>query len=75
MDERPINHHHNHGPSVDLWLLTTANADETNSITCLPKRGGARYEQNLGTHPMTSLILKLFSNRRPGTLTTALSVS
>jgi hypothetical protein len=28
--------------SLKLWVLTTANAAGTNSLTCLPKHGGAR---------------------------------
>jgi hypothetical protein len=28
---------------VDWWMLTTANAAGTNGLTCLSKRGGARY--------------------------------
>ncbi|RVE42913.1 hypothetical protein evm_012441 [Chilo suppressalis] len=30
------------GPSADWWVLTTADAAETNGLTCLPKHGGAR---------------------------------
>jgi hypothetical protein len=35
------------------WVLTTANAAETNGLTCLPKNGGARDNKFLVTHPMT----------------------
>jgi hypothetical protein len=36
-----------YGPSKEIslkleWLLTIANATETNGLTCLPKHGGAR---------------------------------
>jgi hypothetical protein len=41
------------GPSAGWWMLTTANAAETNDLTCLPKHGGARDNKFLVTHPMT----------------------
>jgi hypothetical protein len=34
-------------------VLTTANAAETNGLTCLPKHREARYNKFLVTHPMT----------------------
>jgi hypothetical protein len=39
-------------PSADWWVLTTANATGTNSLTFLPKHG-ARDNKFLVTHPMT----------------------
>jgi hypothetical protein len=33
-------HNPSHGPSADWWVLTTANAAETNGLTCLLKHGG-----------------------------------
>ncbi|RVE43545.1 hypothetical protein evm_011803 [Chilo suppressalis] len=41
------------GPSVDWWVLTTADAAGTNDLTCLPKHGGARDSKFMVTHPMT----------------------
>jgi hypothetical protein len=34
-------------------MLTTANAAETNSLTCLTKHGGAKDKKFLVAHPMT----------------------
>jgi hypothetical protein len=36
-------------------VLTTANAAETNSLTCLPRHGGTQDYKFLVTHPMTGL--------------------
>jgi hypothetical protein len=45
-----------HQPSLKQeGVLTTANAADTNSLTCLPKHGGARDNIFLVTHPMTGL--------------------
>jgi hypothetical protein len=41
------------GPSADWWVLTTANIVGTNSLTCLPKIGGARDNKFLVTHTIT----------------------
>ncbi|RVE42914.1 hypothetical protein evm_012442 [Chilo suppressalis] len=49
------------GPSVDWWVLTTANAAGTNGLTCLPKHGGARDSKFLVTHPMTDHCESLLS--------------
>ncbi|RVE43467.1 hypothetical protein evm_011884 [Chilo suppressalis] len=37
-----LSHDPPRGPSADWWVLTTADAGETNGLTCLPKHGGAR---------------------------------
>ncbi|RVE53957.1 hypothetical protein evm_001360 [Chilo suppressalis] len=37
-----LGHNPPRGPSADWWVLTTADAAETNGLTCLPKHGGAR---------------------------------
>jgi hypothetical protein len=44
MDYPPGERGHNlpRGPSADRWVLTTANAAGTNSLTYLPKQGGAQ---------------------------------
>jgi hypothetical protein len=46
-----------HNPPRELsagwWVLSTANAAGTNSLTCLQKHGGARENKFLVTHPMT----------------------
>jgi hypothetical protein len=44
------------GSSADLWMLTTAKAAETNSLTCVSKHVGARDSKFLVTHPMTILL-------------------
>jgi hypothetical protein len=49
---RRAGHNPPRGPSADWWVLTTANAVRTNSLTCLPKHGGARDNKFLVTHPM-----------------------
>ncbi|RVE40326.1 hypothetical protein evm_015024, partial [Chilo suppressalis] len=49
------------GPSADWWMLTTANAAGTNSLTCHPKHGGARDSKFLVTHPMTDHCEKFYS--------------
>jgi hypothetical protein len=41
------------GPCAGWWVLTTANATGTNSLTCLLKHGGVRDNKFLVTHPMT----------------------
>ncbi|RVE50633.1 hypothetical protein evm_004757 [Chilo suppressalis] len=41
------------GPIADWRVLTTADAAETNGLTCLPKHGGTRDRRFLVTHPMT----------------------
>jgi hypothetical protein len=40
------------GSSTDWWVLTTANASETNGLTCLLKLGGVREYNFLISHPM-----------------------
>jgi hypothetical protein len=40
-------------PSSEWWVQTTANAAETNGLTCFPKHGRARDNKFLVTHPMT----------------------
>jgi hypothetical protein len=52
---RRMGHNPPRGPSVDWWVLTTANATGTNGLTCLPMHGGARDSKILVTHPMTEL--------------------
>jgi hypothetical protein len=47
MDYPPREH------SADWWVPTSANAAGTNSLTCIPKHGGARDSKFLVTHPMT----------------------
>jgi hypothetical protein len=42
-------------------MLTTANAAETNALTCLPKHGGAPYNKFFATHPMTSLYVPIYT--------------
>jgi hypothetical protein len=42
-------------PSADWWVLMTAKAVGTNSLTCLPKHGGARDSKILVTYPMIDL--------------------
>jgi hypothetical protein len=39
---RRIGHNPSRRHSADRWVLPTANAAETNGLTCLPKHGGAR---------------------------------
>jgi hypothetical protein len=41
------------GLSAGWWVLTPANAAETNGLTCLPKHGKARDSKFLVTHLMT----------------------
>jgi hypothetical protein len=48
-------HNSPHGPSADKWVLTTANADGTNGLTCLPKHGRARDFTYLVIHPLIDL--------------------
>jgi hypothetical protein len=38
---------------ADWWVLTTANATETNGLPCLPGHGKARENKFMVTHPMT----------------------
>jgi hypothetical protein len=39
--------------SADWWVLTTANAVETNGLRCLSKHGGSTDNKSLVTNPMT----------------------
>jgi hypothetical protein len=50
---RRTGHNPPRGPSAGWWVLTTANAAKTNSLTCLPKHGGARDNKVLVTHLIT----------------------
>jgi hypothetical protein len=40
-------------PSADCWVLKSANAAETNGLTCLPKHGRARDNKLLVSHSMS----------------------
>jgi hypothetical protein len=40
-------------PSVDWWVLTTANVAGTNGLTCFLKHGGHRGYKHLVTYSMT----------------------
>jgi hypothetical protein len=42
-----------HAGPVRWWVLTTANAAETNGLTCFAKHGGTRDNKCLVTHSMT----------------------
>jgi hypothetical protein len=65
-----------HQPSLKLeWLLTTANAAGTKSLTCLAKHGAARDNKfwSSGDRPLWMLLT--FHVRMPSTLTAGLSSS
>jgi hypothetical protein len=54
------------GPSAGWWVLTTANAAGTNSLTCLPKHGGGQ-DNNFFGHPSNHWpILLNFRDRTRG---------
>jgi hypothetical protein len=63
------------GPGAGLWVLTTANAAGNNSLTCLPKQGGARDNKFLVTHPMTDQRCLTSAIARRSALTAGLSSS
>jgi hypothetical protein len=63
------------GPSVDWWVLTTANAALTNGLTWVPKHGGARDNKFLVPHPMTSQLCLTSAIARRSALTAAPSSS
>jgi hypothetical protein len=50
---RRMDHNLPRRPRAGWWVLTTANAAETNGLTCFPKHGGAPGIKFLVTHPMT----------------------
>jgi hypothetical protein len=51
------------------WVLTTANASGTNSLTCLPKHGGARDNKFWPSHDWVLRTLLSFRNHTPSALT------
>jgi hypothetical protein len=51
--QRRTGHNPPSGPSVDWWVLTSANAARTNGLTCLLKHKGARDNIFLVIHSKT----------------------
>jgi hypothetical protein len=69
---RRTGHNPPHGPSVDWWVLTTANAAGTNGLTCFSKHGGA---QDIFGHPSDDRPTLLNFRDRASCALTALSSS
>jgi thymidine kinase len=61
-------------PSAGWWVLTTANAAETNDLTCFSKHGRARDNKFLVTHPITDQRCLTSTIARRSALTAAIEL-